>query len=95
MIRAWKGRDCLIAGDGDDLLKAGFGADRAAGAAGNDRIWGGIDRDRLSGGSGNDWLRSLDGAPDTVSCGSGIDQVIADRRDAVARDCESVNRRGR
>ncbi len=95
LLRGWKGRDCLTAGDGNDVLKAGIGADRAAGMAGNDRIWGGIGRDRLSGGSGNDWFRSLDLAPDTVSCGSGIDEVIADRRDTVARDCENVNRRGR
>ena len=35
---------------------------------------------------------TVNGLVDTVSCGAGVDGVLADRRDKVAGDCESVTR---
>jgi Tol biopolymer transport system component len=40
----------------------------------------------------NDVIRVNGGGPDRVTCGRGVDVVYADRRDRVARDCESVRR---
>jgi hypothetical protein len=42
--------------------------------------------------AGNDRINVNGGGSDTVSCGSGFDRVVADSRDNVARNCESVRR---
>jgi Ca2+-binding RTX toxin-like protein len=57
---------------------------------GGDHLVVGEGVDYYSGGSNNDTINSLDGRPDTVSCGLGLDdQIIADRDlDAVYGDCE-------
>jgi Ca2+-binding RTX toxin-like protein len=55
-------------------------------------LTGGKGRDTLDGGPGNDRIFAVDGAVDTVRCGSGKDVVTADRVDKVARDCETVHR---
>jgi Gametolysin peptidase M11 len=49
--------------------------------------------DVLRGGPGNDTLLARDRSRDSVRCGRGLDLVLADRRDAVARDCEVVKLR--
>ena len=54
------------------------------------RIRGGPGRDVLRGGPGNDTLNSRDRSRDSILCGTGRDLVLADRRDRVARDCETV-----
>jgi Gametolysin peptidase M11 len=54
------------------------------------RLQGGPGRDILRGGPGNDTLVARDRSRDQVRCGGGRDLVLADRLDAVARDCESV-----
>jgi Gametolysin peptidase M11/RTX calcium-binding nonapeptide repeat (4 copies) len=51
---------------------------------------GGPGADVLRGGPGNDRLFVRGGGRDVVRCGDGRDVVLADRRDAVARDCEIV-----
>jgi len=56
-------------------------------------ISGGTGRDGLYGGEGNDSLRSQDGSFDVVGCGSGRDEVVADRVDLVGVDCERIRRR--
>jgi Tol biopolymer transport system component len=66
-----------------DLIDGRGGADRIVGGGGNDRI---------SGGTGNDTIVSRDRYRDTVRCGPGIDRVVADYRDRLARDCEHVRR---
>jgi hypothetical protein len=38
-------------------------------------------------------IRARDGQRDEVTCGSGRDRVIADKRDRVRRSCERVRRR--
>jgi hypothetical protein len=49
--------------------------------------------DRVSGSTLNDVIVVLGGGRDHVRCGAGRDTVYADRRDAVARDCERILRR--
>ena len=88
-----RGGNDVITGFADDFIDGGRGSDTLRGGDRDDRLVGGRGRDRVLGGSGADRIRVRDGARDTVSCGSGRDGVIADRRDRVARDCESVKRR--
>ena len=76
-------------GPGNDLVRGTPGADKLYGRGGNDRLFGLGGNDLLVGGSGNDALTGGAGA-DRLSCGPGRDTANADRRDRVARDCESV-----
>jgi hypothetical protein len=46
----------------------------------------------VAAGDGDDAIRVRDGATDRISCGGGRDRAVADRSDAVARDCEAVSR---
>ena len=84
VLRGLGGSDTILGGAGDDVLDGG---------SGNDTLVGGRGRDVLYGRAGNDVLSVRDGRRDRVSCGAGRDRVIADRLDAVARDCERVSRR--
>ena len=84
----------LNANDGNDKVKGADGHRRADphelnGDGGNDTIKGTDAEDRLSGGKGFDVLKARDKAEDTVSCDSGLDLAIVDRRDFV-RQCEIV-----
>jgi hypothetical protein len=98
-LRGGSGADRLFGGPGADRLEGEAGNDRMSGAAGNDRLTDRSGRDSFSGGIGNDTIDSRDTSlggrrvRDTVTCGTGRDRVIADRRDAVARDCERISRR--
>ncbi|TML33540.1 MAG: hypothetical protein E6G29_12000 [Actinobacteria bacterium] len=65
---------------------------RTAAPSGNDHLIGGKGRDVLKGGPGNDTIDARDGQVDTINCGSGDDQVKADRKDHVAHNCEHVKR---
>ena len=47
-------------------------------------------QDNLSAGPGNDVLDVATKTRDVVTCGSGFDRVLADRKDVVAPDCEKV-----
>jgi Tol biopolymer transport system component len=62
------------------------------GRGGDDRIVGDGGDDRISGGPGDDTIVSKDRYLDTVRCGPGVDRVVADYRDRIARDCERVRR---
>ncbi len=86
----------LDGGGGNDVVAAGRGSDNASGGDGNDLLIDGnlgeSSRDDLSGGPGKDVI-VVDNVPtvkDLVACGSGFDRVLADRKDAVAPDCERV-----
>lgn len=92
-LRGGAGADRLHGGAGNDTLFAGVGRDRLTGGRGRDRLHGHRGRDSIRGGPGNDLIRVRDGERDSVSCGSGRDRVIADRRDRTGRDCERVIRR--
>jgi Tol biopolymer transport system component len=94
--------DFVVGGNGDDRVRTRIGNDRLDGGPGNDhldagrgfdRLLGGPGRDVLSGGPASDLLFSLDGERDILRCGAGVDAVVADRLDSVARDCERVSRR--
>ena len=91
----------IAAGDGNDMvITRGDGGDRLFGGRGDDELTArGLGPDRLYGNLGDDILRVRGGGRDRVSCdGStsaegGNDVVVADRRDVVAADCETVKRR--
>lgn len=54
---------------------------------------GGPAPERIVGTADGDFINSRYGERDVVDCGDGVDTVIADRTDRVARDCEHVWRR--
>lgn len=79
-----------------DVLSAGPNATLLGGGAGNDTLRGGPAKDTLRSASFQEFPPDVptfqtEGV-DTVSCGRGPDQVLADTRDRVARDCEIVIR---
>jgi Ca2+-binding RTX toxin-like protein len=93
-LRGGAGPDVLDGRGGNDTLYGLAGNDRLLGGAGADRLVGGPGRDTLLGGIGNDRLESRDGVRDQVNCGPGKQDVaIVDRKDVVARDCETIRRR--
>ena len=91
-LRGLAGNDRLLAGSGNDRLYGGPGHDRLWGGAGNDLLYGGTGSDFLDAGPGNDTVHTRDRSVDTIRCGRGRDTVFADRKDRVARDCETVRR---
>jgi Ca2+-binding RTX toxin-like protein len=91
VVAAGPGNDRVYGRSGKDRLSGGSGADRLVGSSGGDRLHGGSGADTLVGGKDSDTILARDGVRDRISCGSGKDdRVVADRRDAVARDCERV-----
>lgn len=93
--------DKLLGDDGPNELNGLSGDDEILGAGGNDILIGDGGSDYLEGGPGSDALRggpgfdeveAQDGSADTVSCGSEFDIARVDRVDAVASDCENVQR---
>lgn len=97
--------DVLIGSSGPNSLDGGPGPDHLSGGAGDDTL---LDTavgsgDVFDGGDGNDAITSRDviygedfhqllARRDEVACGVGADTVLGDFRDAVAADCESVDR---
>ena len=82
----------LFGNGGADTLRGGAGSDELSGGIGADVLDGGTGRDSFWGGPGRDQITSRDRSADQVgSCGSDSDSVRADRRDAIARDCERVS----
>jgi Tol biopolymer transport system component len=88
-----RGRDAIEGAAGGDFLQGGAGDDIVRGGVGDDRLYGGPGRDRLEGGDGADAVYARGGGKDVIRCGPGRDAARADREDAVARDCEIVERR--
>jgi Ca2+-binding RTX toxin-like protein len=86
----------LQGGSGNDIVVGGRGFDNVLGDAGNDLLVDGPPRefslDKLSGADGTDvvLVQNVPAAKDIVTCGSGFDRVLADRKDVVAPDCEKV-----
>src|SRR5215213_3193457 len=96
-LYALGGRDQLLGGPGKDLVLGGYGPDNVVGGSGNDFMVDGTvehdhSQDILSGGAGNDVIVTANSPAfgDIVTCGSGFDRVLADRKDVVAPDCERV-----
>ena len=72
-----------------DTLRGTATADKLYGNAGNDKLYGLAGNDYLNGGPGNDVLSGGPGA-DVLVCGPGRDTALADSRDRIASDCETV-----
>jgi Ca2+-binding RTX toxin-like protein len=94
--RFFAGDKNLLGGPGNDFAWAGKGSDIVAGGEGNDLLpddgVSEFSQDRFSGGPGDDVIDVMHyrSARDLVVCGSGFDRVAANRKDAVAADCEKV-----
>jgi len=91
------GNDTLFGGDGPDCVFGGTGHDILHGGDGRDLI--GLfcfefifdtGNDTMLGGADADEIISFDRERDIVVCGSGRDEVFADRLDRIAEDCERV-----
>ncbi len=95
-LRASGGDKNLLGGSGNDRVAGGRGSDNVVGEEGNDLLIDGtsreFSRDNLSGGAGDDVIPAINKPAfgDLVTCGSGFDRVLADRKDVVAPDCERV-----
>lgn len=88
----WQPR-CTVVGTGaSERLPGSPGDDFVCGGGGDDAIVGFDGRDRLFAGAGMDYVHAQDGLRDVVGCGPGPDEVLADRLDLVAADCERVRR---
>ena len=66
--------------------------DRICGRRGPDDIHPWAGKDFVDAGAGPDRIFSKDENRDAITCGPGRDRVVADFKDKVARDCESVLR---
>jgi len=86
------GVDLLNGLAGNDVIDGRAGDDDIEGGDGNDVLTGGAGADRIGGDAGNDRILVRDGKRDAVGCGAGKDEVLADRIDQVAEDCEVVRR---
>jgi hypothetical protein len=91
------GSDRAVGGEGRDLIEGSTGSDGLLGQGGGDWLVDGnfydaSKDDVLSGGEGDDILFAyhVPAVRDIVSCGSGFDRLMADRKDVVAPDCEKV-----
>jgi hypothetical protein len=86
-----------LGGPGNDFVDGSPNSDNVAGEEGTDVVFeGGLHeayKVNLSGGPGNDWVAPLNDPAygDMVTCGSGLDRVLADRKDVIAPDCEKVS----
>lgn len=90
------GDDTVDAGPGDDQLFGWTGEDTLLGGDGSDALKGGQDSDSFDAGPGDDYVDATDdetpGSVDTIVCGDGEDEVLANASDDVAADCEHVTR---
>lgn len=84
------GRDRLFGGTGSDAIAGGEGNDVLFGESGQDTLLGGNGNDKLDGGSGNDVALGEDGddtvsggpgSQDSLSGGSGTNQIIGRRQE--------------
>jgi hypothetical protein len=73
----------------NDVLRGSAAADKLYGNAGNDKLYGLAGNDYLNGGPGNDVLSGGPGT-DVLACGPGRDTAVADARDKIGADCETV-----
>jgi Ca2+-binding RTX toxin-like protein len=80
--------DSITGDGGSNTLRGGPGDDALAGGGGDDILDGGTGADVLSGDAGDDIVLARDGEADQISCGDGVDSVVADSQDVVAPDCE-------
>jgi len=79
--------------NGDAIYGYG-GADRIHARAGDDALRLGGSKDKGHGEHGDDFINSVDGSEDFVSCGLGSDRARANPGDNVAEGCEQIIREG-
>jgi Ca2+-binding RTX toxin-like protein len=79
------GRDALFGNNGNDRVFGSHGKDRLEGGKDKDRLDGGCDADKIYGNSGNDRLIGLDGYPDRLHGGGGVDFAHRDQLDDLAQ----------
>jgi Ca2+-binding RTX toxin-like protein len=92
-INGTKGPDSICGRSGWDRINALGGNDTIDAGSGNDTVDAGKGRDTVKGGGGLDVILVADGERDVVDCGTENDEVVADRIDSVAKNCEVVIRR--
>jgi Ca2+-binding RTX toxin-like protein len=97
LAEPFAGKKNLVGGEGNDAVQGGLGSDNVLGGEGNDLMVGGefdtpAVMDTLSGGEGNEVIDVLNqpAGKDVVTCGGGVDRVLADSKDVVSPDCEKV-----
>ncbi|MCW2924941.1 MAG: hypothetical protein JWM98_2345 [Thermoleophilia bacterium] len=105
IVRAGDGNDVATGGAGNDIVVGGAGTDRIDAGLGNDTV---DSRERSVQSRRVGFAASLSiveaainlaraKAPravrDRVTCGRGVDHVLADKADVIAADCEFVNGR--
>jgi hypothetical protein len=86
MLYGLDDEDDLDGEDGADLLVGGAGDDGLTGGPGADRFFG--DELRATSEWGNDVLIAVDGGPDRLGCGEGIDTAVVDADDVADANCE-------
>jgi hypothetical protein len=89
MLYGLDDEDDLDGEDGADLLVGGAGDDGLTGGPGVDRFFG--DELRATSEWGNDLLIAVDGGPETMSCGEGVDGAVVDADDAADASCEVLS----
>ena len=89
MLYGLDDEDDLDGEDGADLLVGGAGDDALTGGPGADRFFG--DELRATSEWGNDLLIAVDGGPETMSCGEGVDGAVVDADDAADASCEVLS----
>jgi len=97
-IKGGSGDDMLYGLDDEDNIDGGDGADLLVGGAGDDGLVGGPGTDRFFGDElratsewGNDVIIAVDGGPETMSCGEGVDSAVVDADDAADANCEALS----
>lgn len=81
----------LIGGSGNDILVGNTANGVLFGGDGNDYLSDPGGQDLILGEGGNDAVNARDNAVDSVSCGDGADQALADKADDLsAGDCEAI-----
>jgi Ca2+-binding RTX toxin-like protein len=90
-VSGGQGNDTITSNAGNDDLNGEDGNDTLNAGDGNDILVGGTGADTLNGGAGDDSIKASDGTADTIDCGDGNDNVLADGFDKVVA-CENVTR---
>jgi Ca2+-binding RTX toxin-like protein len=95
---SYGGHKTMLGGPGNDFVYGGKVSDNIVGSGGNDFLFEGAEPgvawpDNIAAGDGNDAIWVLNWSPrgkDVLTCGSGVDRVLADRTDVIAANCEKV-----
>jgi Ca2+-binding RTX toxin-like protein len=84
----------LVGSANDDAIYGYGGADRIHARGEGDALYLGGGKDKGHGERGDDFINSVDGSEDFVSCGPGADRARANPGDNVQEGCEQIIREG-